>query len=270
MPARVESGFLGGARSVSPTGQGQDPRCQRGMLSRGAVYLAGPPVAVPTAAAGFSPNYLPFPLEEVGRAVRDNMFKTAARCFEKARGRKPKGLSDADALKKASVVPETTDEARKKVIEQDIAKLRRSYRESLEKAKTPQEKAALVRGQNEVETLLRTKLKRGRALVDSKPPRILIDPKLHAAARGGKTITGEGSARMIYRLTFLEEQAHIYLHLRGIDVTTAVEASLDEMLAGVEGSGSCHHKAIPMARKSYIARRKQDLGDVDTTSLKID
>ena len=102
-----------------------------------------------------------------------------------------------------------------------------------------------------MEALLRTKLKRGRALVDSKPPRILIDPKLYAAAKAGRNIPDEGSAMMVYRRTFLEEQAHIYLHLRGVDISTEVKVSLDEMLAGVEGGGSCHHKAIPIAKNNY-------------------
>ena len=147
--------------------------------------------------------------------------------------------------------PETTPEALKKVIEKDITEVRRQYQENIKKAKTPEQKTALVRGQKEMEALLRTKLKRGRALVDSKPPRILIDPKLYAAAKAGRNIPDEGSAMMVYRRTFLEEQAHIYLHLRGVDISTEVKVSLDEMLAGVEGGGSCHHKAIPIAKNNY-------------------
>lgn len=251
MPSRIDSGFLGAARSVSPTGQGEDPQKQPGLLSLGAIYLAGPPVAAPPKAASLSPNYRPFPLEEVGKDIRERMFNVAAQCFLKATGKPPRGLNDAEALKAASVTPETTPEALKTVIEKDITELRRQYQENIKKAKTPEQKTALVRGQKEMEALLRTKLKQGRALVDSKPPRILIDPKLYAAAKAGRNIPDEGSAMMVYRRTFLEEQAHIYLHLRGVDISTEVKVSLDEMLAGVEGGGSCHHKAIPIAKNNY-------------------
>ena len=250
MPSRIDSGFLGAARSASPTGQGEDPQKQPGLLSLGAIYLAGPPAAAPPKAASLSPNYRPFPLEEVGKVIRERMFNAAAQCFLKATGRPPKGLNDADALKAASVTPETTPEAFKKVIENDIAEVRRRYQEDIKKVKTPEEKAALVRGQKEMETLLRTKLKRGRALVDSKPPRILIDPKLYAAAKAGRNIPDEGSAMLVYRRTFLEEQAHIYLNLRGVDISTEAKLTVDEMLAGVVG-GSCHHKAIPIAKNNY-------------------
>ena len=253
MPSRIDSGFLGAARSASPAGQGEDPQKQPSLLSLGAIYLAGPPVLPPSKAASLSPNYRPFPLEEVGNVIRERMFHVAAQCFLKATGKPPKGLNDADALKAASVTPETTPEALQKVIEKNVAEVRREYQERIKKAKTPEEKAALVRGQKEVETLLRTKMKRGRALVDSKPPRILIDPKLYAAAKAGGNIPDEGSAMKVYRRTFLEEQAHIYLHLRGIDIYTEPKVSLDEMLTEVHLRlrDTCHHMAIPIAKNNY-------------------
>lgn len=182
------------------------------------------PVPGETTVDSFSPNTAPSPLEELSASDRNELFMAASRCFKEATGRDAQDLGDRNALNKSNVVPKVSKAAWWEEYDKQFKNTGLDMRETWGK----------LNGLNDP---------------DAKKPRILMNPDFFTAAQKCAKWKGK-DAGLAYRITYLEEQSHLYLHFRGVPVG-------QEAKKAGSGTGSCHHEAIPLIREKY--RKKYDL-----------
>jgi len=166
-----------------------------------------------------SPNAVPSPLEEFSASDRNELFKVASQCFKEATGKDAQDLGDLASLNKSNVVPEVSSDAWWEEYDRQFKNTGLDMRKTWQK----------LNGLNDP---------------NPKQPRILMNPEFFKAAKECLTWKGE-DAGLSYRLTYLEEQSHLYLHFRGIPIEQETKKE------GGKGTGTCHHEAIPSIREKY-------------------
>jgi hypothetical protein len=176
------------------------------------------PIPGKTAHDRYSPNAAPSPLEELSAGDRNELFNVASRCFKEATGRNTQDLGDKNALNKSNVVPEVSQAAWWEEYNRQFKNTGLDMRKTWKK----------LNGLNDP---------------DAKMPRILMNPDFFAAAQKCGMWKGK-DAGLAYRLTYLEEQSHLYLHFRGVPIG-------QETKKASSGTGTCHHEAIPLIREKY-------------------